>query len=150
MKINKLKGPNSIPTQILEISNQITCKTLTYLINLPFSNGIFPDLLKASNVIPISKRGKNQDYNNHRPISLISNLRKLMEKIVHPRLYSFLDKTLSFLSSNMVFGSNYPLMMLLLIQLVKSKLPVTKVSLVVVYMLISKKAYVTVNHELIN
>ena len=92
MKINKLKGPNSIPTKILEISNQITCKPLTYLINLSFSNGIFPDLLKTSNVIPIFKRGENQDYNNYQPISLISNLSKLMEKIVHPRLYSFLEK----------------------------------------------------------
>ena len=68
------------------------CKPLTYLIDLSFSNGIFPDLLKISNTIPIFTRGENQDYNNYRPISLISNLSKLMEKIVHPRLYSFLEK----------------------------------------------------------
>ena len=92
MKTNKSTGPNSIPTQILKISNQIMCKPLTYLINLSFSNGIFPDLLKISNVIPIFKRGENQDYNNYRPISLISNPSKLMEKVVHPRLYSFLEK----------------------------------------------------------
>ena len=78
-----------VPTQILKISNQIICKPLTYLINLSFSNGIFPDLLKTSNVIPVFKRGENQDYNNYRPISLISNLRK---KIVHPRLYSYPEK----------------------------------------------------------
>ena len=68
------------------------CKPLTYLIDLSFSNGIFPDLLKISNVISIFKRGENQDYNNYRPISLISNPSKLMEKVVHPRLYSFLEK----------------------------------------------------------
>ena len=92
MKTNKSTGPNSIPTKILTISNQIICKPLTYLINLSFSVAIFPDLLKTSNVIPIFKRGEIQDYNNYRPISLISNLRKLMEKIVHLRLYSFLEK----------------------------------------------------------
>ena len=92
MKTNKSTGPNSIPTQILKISNQIMCKPLTYLIDLSFSNGIFPDLLKTSNVIPIFKRAENQDYNNYQPISLISNLSKLMEKIVHPRLYSFLER----------------------------------------------------------
>ena len=90
MKTNKSTGPNSIPTQILKISNQIICKPLTYLINLSFSNGIFPDLLKTSNVIPVFKRGENQDYNNYRPISLISNLSKLMEKLY--RIYSFLEK----------------------------------------------------------
>ena len=92
MKTNKSTGPNSISTHILKISNQIICKPLTYLINLYFSNGIFPGLLKTSNVIPIFKRGENQDYNNYCPISLISNLSKLMQKIVHPRLYSFLEK----------------------------------------------------------
>ena len=54
--------------------------------NLPnysfFSNRILPDLLKTSNVIPVFKRGENQDYNNYQPVSLISNLTKLMEKIV--------------------------------------------------------------------
>ena len=82
MKTNKSTGPNSIPTQILKISNQIICKPLTYLINLYFSEGILPDLLITSNVIPIFKRGKNQDYNNYQPISLISNLNKIKPKIV--------------------------------------------------------------------
>ena len=88
MKTNKSTGPKSIPTYILKIRNQIICKPLTYLINLSFSDGTFPDLLKTLNVFPAFKRGENQDYNNYRPISLISNLSKLMEKIVHPRLYS--------------------------------------------------------------
>ena len=61
MKTNKSTAANSMPTQILKISNQIICKPLTYLTNLSFSNGIFPDLLKYSNVIPVFKRGKNQD-----------------------------------------------------------------------------------------
>ena len=47
---------------------------------------------KTSNVIPVFKRGENQDYNNYQPISLISNLSKLMEKLVHPRLYRYPEK----------------------------------------------------------
>ena len=38
MKTNKSTGPNSIPTHILKISNQIICKPVTYLINLSLSN----------------------------------------------------------------------------------------------------------------
>ena len=74
MKTNKSTGPNSIPTHTLKISNQIICKPLTYLINLSFSNGIFPDLLKTSYDIPVFKREEKQDLNNYRPISQISNL----------------------------------------------------------------------------
>ena len=58
---NQQNRPPRTPTQILKISNQI-CRPLTYLINLSSSNGIFPDLLKTSNVIPVFKRGENQDY----------------------------------------------------------------------------------------
>ena len=93
MKTNKSTGPNSIPMKILKISNQIICKPLTYLINLSFSNGIFPDLLKTSNVIPVFKRGEKQANSNYQPILLFSNLSKLMEKIVYPRLYSFLKNS---------------------------------------------------------
>ena len=106
-KINESTGPNSIPTQILKIRNQIICKPLTYLINLSFSNRIFPALFKTSNVIPIFKRGENQEYNNYRPISLTSNLSKLMENFTPS-----LRKTPSFLSNNMVFVTNYPLLLI--------------------------------------
>ena len=83
MITNKSTGPNSIPTQILKMSNQIICKPLTDLINLSVSNGICPNLLKTSNAIPVFKREENQDCNNYLPISLISNLSKLMEKIIN-------------------------------------------------------------------
>ena len=61
MKTNKSTGLNSITTQILKISNQIICEPRNYLIDLSFSNRIFPDLLKTSNVVPLFKRGENQE-----------------------------------------------------------------------------------------
>ena len=50
------------------------------------------DLLKIANIIPDFKKGDKEDYNNYRPISLISNLSKLIEKLAHKRLYNFLQK----------------------------------------------------------
>ena len=43
-------------------------------------------------VIPIHKKGDKSECDNYRPISLISNISKLLEKLVHERLYSFLGK----------------------------------------------------------
>ena len=40
-------------------------------------------------VIPVFKKGDNLDYINYRAVSLISNIGKLIEKIIHKRLYSF-------------------------------------------------------------
>ena len=46
MKTNKAIDPNSIPTKILKMNQHIIAKPLVYLINLSFSTGVFPDLLK--------------------------------------------------------------------------------------------------------
>ena len=45
MKTNKSIGPNTIPTQILKISNQIVCKPLPT--KSFFLNGVFSELLKT-------------------------------------------------------------------------------------------------------
>ena len=42
--------------------------------------------------LQIFKKGDNLDHNNYRPITLISKIGKLIEKVVHKRLYSFLEK----------------------------------------------------------
>ena len=77
---------------ILKLSCSALSKPLAKLINFSFSEGVFPDLLKFANVIPVLKEGDNLDYNNYRLISLISSIGKLIEKIVHKSLYSFLEK----------------------------------------------------------
>ena len=47
MKTNKAIGPNSIPTKILKMSQQIIAKPLVYLIN-PFLHSSFPGPVKNS------------------------------------------------------------------------------------------------------
>ena len=92
LNTSKSVGPYSIPTNIFNLSCSVLSKPVVKLINFSFSEGTFPNLLKFANVIPVFKKGDNLDYNNYRPISLISNIGKLIEKIVHKRLYSFLEK----------------------------------------------------------
>ena len=92
MSTSKSVSPYSIPTNILKLSCSVMSKPPVKLINFSFSEGTFPELLKFANVIPVFKKGDNLDYNNYRPKSLISNIGKLIEKIVHKRLYSFLEK----------------------------------------------------------
>ena len=86
LNFTKCTGDFSIPKQVFKlIPNELT-EILTSLINLTFETGIFPTSLKIVKVIPIFKnKGSNQDLNNFRPISLLSNIDK---KLVHSRLTS--------------------------------------------------------------
>ena len=90
----------------------VLSKPLAKLINFSFSEGVFPDLLKFVNVLQVFKKGGNLDYNNYKPISLVSNIGKLIEKIVLKRLYSFLEKNPLFSSSSMDLELNSHLIIL--------------------------------------
>ena len=54
--------------------------------------GCHPNKLKFVNVVPIFKKGSRLSISNYRPISLLSNLNKMFEKIMYKRIYSFLEK----------------------------------------------------------
>ena len=61
------------------------------LINESFSTGIFPHKLKIAIVIALHKKGATDDPANYRHISLLSVFSKIFEKIMHKRLYNFLE-----------------------------------------------------------
>ena len=89
---NKATGPHSIPTDILQLIKFNIATPLSEIINLSFSTGIYPDNLKTAEVIPIYKdKGSMLQCCNYRPISLLSNINKIYEKMMHSRLYNFLN-----------------------------------------------------------
>ena len=92
MRTNKASGPSSIPTNILKLFKKEFSKALSDMINMSFNQGVFPNILKIANVIPIHKKGDKLDCNNYRPISLLSNISKIFEKSMHIRLVNFLRK----------------------------------------------------------
>ena len=80
----------SIPTDIFKMTGNIMESPLTEIINLSFSTGIYPNNLKIAKIIPVFKnKGSNLQCNNYRPISLLSNINKIFEKLMYTRLYNF-------------------------------------------------------------
>ena len=89
---NKSSRPYSIPFKLLMLIPDLLIIPLAHIINMSFNTGVYPDLLKIVKVIPIHKGGSTQEVNNFRPISLLSIFDKIMEKIMHKKLYHFLEE----------------------------------------------------------
>ena len=88
---NKSSGPTSIPLRLLHDVSDLIITPLCHIINLSFTTGIFPDILKVTKVVAIHKGGSTQELNNFRPISLLSIFDKIIEKLMHKRVYEFLE-----------------------------------------------------------
>ena len=63
--------------------------------------GIVPDAMKIAKVIPIYKAKNKELFTNYRPISLLPVISKILERVVHCRLYSFLTRY------NILYDSQY-------------------------------------------
>ena len=72
-----------------KVTDQIV-KPLVHIFNLSFSSGIFPSEMKTAKVIPLFKSGDRSDFSNYRPISLLSQFSKVLEKLFNFRLEQFL------------------------------------------------------------
>ena len=62
---------------------------ISIIVNMSIETGQVPDAMKLAKVIPIYKAKSKESLGNYRPISLLSNISKILEKAVHKRLYSF-------------------------------------------------------------
>ena len=56
--------------------------------------------------MPVYKRDSNLDYHNYRPITLLSNNEKILEKLMYQRVYQFLTKNIK-LSIKFGFRQNF-------------------------------------------
>ena len=56
------------------------------------TSGTFPNQLKNARVIPIYKGGLKEDLSNWRPVSLVSKISKVFEKLLLSRFNSFIEK----------------------------------------------------------
>ena len=85
---NKSTGPDQIPVKIIKLVALIIADPLSKLFNKSIETGRFPQTWKVANVKPIFKnKGSPAEVEGYRPISLLSCMSKIFEKIIFKRIY---------------------------------------------------------------
>lgn len=89
---NAAPGIDNIKASVMKLIVHIISPVFSYICNLAFSEGVFPEVLKIAKITPIYKAGDSTLLNNYRPISILPFFSKIIEKTLNSRLTNFLDK----------------------------------------------------------
>ena len=88
---------------MVTVKKSISCilQPLTYICNLSMETGLFPDNMKTAKVIPLFKAGDRKLISNFRPISILPQFSKILEKIIYNRLTLFIKH------ENIIYDGQY-------------------------------------------
>ena len=105
LDLSKTSGPDCIPVLVLKKCEPELSYILAELFNKCFKESCFPDCWKVSSVVPVFKNvGERSTAKNYRPVSLLSVVSKVFEKLVNNRIVDHLEIYGLFLISTMVLG----------------------------------------------
>ena len=90
LDVIKATGPDGISPKMLREAATRLAKPLTRLINMSLVCKQFPDSWKLTNVLPLYKKNEKTSINNYRPISLLSCVSKVMERVVFKYTWHFI------------------------------------------------------------
>ena len=95
------KGEDGITMCLVKKVISYILVPLKHISNSSLEQGIFPDDMKIARVIPLFKAGDKQNVSNYRPISLLPQFSKILEKVFNNRLMNFVE------SKNMLYLRQY-------------------------------------------
>ena len=136
-------------TNILKYAGPVISKFFSVTFNKIVSNGIFPDFCKKAKVVPILKEGDNKVPSNYRPISIVSAISKLFEKLIFKLMIKFIQKYKLLREKEFGFREKRSTTHAILttIDLIRSY--IDKKSSVSVCFLDLKKAFDTIDHKIL-
>ena len=90
---SKASGPDCIPVVVLKNCEPELSYILAKLFHKCLIESCFPDCLKVSSAVPVFKNiGERSTAKNYHPVSLLSVVSKVFEKLVNNRIVDHLEK----------------------------------------------------------
>ena len=96
-------GHDGISLKLLKFLSPVLTKPLSLIINQSLVSGIFPTKLKIAKVLPFFKKDDVTFMDNYHPISLLTSISKLFEKVLFDQLYDYFQNNHLFYSSQYGF-----------------------------------------------
>ena len=91
----KAVGADGISPRLLRLSAPVMAEEITRLINFLIVNCSWPDQWKCGNLTPVFKKDEDTRKENYRPVSVLTALSKVYEKVMYDQLYNTFCRHLS-------------------------------------------------------
>ena len=88
---NKAHGWDEISVRMIKLSDVSLVLPLKIVFTNCLRRGLFPEIWKLANVVPVHKKNEKNLKRNYRPISLLPVFGKILEKLIYDSLYSHLE-----------------------------------------------------------
>ena len=95
LSIKKASQTAVIPVKIVKENKDLISYVVYNNFNNALSSSQYPNGLKYADVTPLFKKDDKSDKSNYRPISILPNLGKVYEGIMHNQIYPYLNKVFS-------------------------------------------------------
>ncbi|CAM4575936.1 unnamed protein product [Lepidochelys kempii] len=89
---HKSMGPDGLHPRVLKELADVIAAPLAIISENSWPSGEVPDDWKKANVVPIFKKGKEEDPGNYRPVSLTSVPGKIMEQVLKESILKHLEE----------------------------------------------------------
>ena len=86
-----------VPTGKLKLASNACYREIKYQINNAISTYTFPNILRLAEVTPILMKGDNSITENFHPISVLSSLSKIFERVLSQKILAFMIARFSIL-----------------------------------------------------
>ena len=152
--IRNLKNTNSagydeLTTKFIKVSAPLLIPALTKIFNLSITAGVYPNSLKTAKITPVFKKGDPSSVNNYRPISVLSSINKIYEKILYSRLINFIEKFNIFYEYQYGFRKNHSTEHALIEMVDNINLSIDNNQLTCGIFLDLSKAFNIINHQIL-
>ena len=92
LDVNKAHGHDVISIRMIKLCGKSIIPAISLIYKNCINSGIFSNIWKKSNVVPVYKKGDKQVVGNYRPVLLLPIFGKILERLVFSSLFEFLHE----------------------------------------------------------
>ena len=85
-------GIDELDNFSIKLAADFVVHPIHHIVCLSIIQSKFPESWKSSKVLPLHKKGERLDRKNYRPVSILSPVSKVLEKVIYEQIYSYFTR----------------------------------------------------------